>query len=105
MRKHYNPTPSEIVQLYQFYTHCRQLMETIATFIAELRTLAEQCDFGMSLNWMLRDPLVYGVNNDVIQQKLLAESKQMFTTALEIAQSMELGNNKPEGNATANHEW
>ena len=59
-------------------------MKTVATFVAELSTLAEHCEFGTSLDQMLRDWLVCGANSDANQQKLLAESKRTFATALEI---------------------
>ena len=61
---------------------------------------------------MLRDRLVCGINNDKIQQRLLAEAKLTCAKALEIAQGLktaaqnmkELGTSKAKeepGNSTA----
>ena len=58
LQKHHNPPPSEIVQHYQFHTRVRKPEESIATFVAELRALAEHCGFGPTLSTMLRDRLV-----------------------------------------------
>ena len=60
----------------------------MAKFVSELRSLAELCNFGASLDDMLRDRLICGINNSKIQQKLLAE-KLTLTTAIEMAQGME----------------
>ena len=73
MKKHYNPRPSAIVQRYKFHTRIRQAGESIADYLAALRTLSEYCDFGAVLDDMLRDRLVCGVEDCSIQKKLLAE--------------------------------
>jgi len=46
------------------------------SYIAELRKLSNDCDYGESLNEMLRDHLVCGVKNKRIQRRLLAEPAQ-----------------------------
>jgi len=58
-------------------------------YVAELRTLAEYCNFGETLEKMLHDCLVTGINNDGIQKKLQAESKLMYKQTLEIVQGCE----------------
>ena len=47
------------------------------------------CDFGDSLNDMLRDRLICGINDARIQRRLLAETKVDFKRTMEIAQAME----------------
>ena len=89
MRQHHSPIPSEIVQRFKFNSCFRQPGESISTFVAELRSLAEFCNFGSTLNEMLRDRLVCGVNDDSIQRRLLAEEKLTFQKALELAQAQE----------------
>ena len=53
LQKHYNPKQSVIVQHYRFSTRNHLTGETIASYIAELRHLAEHCEFGTTLNAML----------------------------------------------------
>ena len=89
MTEHHNPTPSEIVQRYKFHSRFRQPGESVATFVAELRSLAEFCNFGQTLDDMLRDRLVCGINEAVIQRRLLAEPRLTLQKALELAQGME----------------
>ena len=46
-------------------------------FLSELPALAEFCNFGPSLDDMLRDRLVCGVEDPPIQRRLLAEYSQL----------------------------
>ena len=57
--------------------------------LAALRELSEYCDYGESLNEMLRDRLVCGVNHEGIQKRLLAEKKLTYSKAFEISQAVE----------------
>ena len=63
MKKHHKPKPSEIVQLHKFFSQFGEQGESISTFMSELRSLAELCNFGTSLDIMLHDGVVCGVND------------------------------------------
>ena len=84
----YDPKPSSIVQRFRFNTRQRASNESIATYVAALRHLAEHCNFS-DLNEMLRDKLVCGVNHDTIQTRLLAEKELTFQKALDLSQAVE----------------
>ena len=87
--KHFKPAPSEIVECFRFNSRVRKPGESIAAFIAELRALAEFCNFGDTLEAMLRDRIVCGINGDSIQRRLLSESKLDYAKAMETALNME----------------
>ena len=89
MKKHHNPKPSEIVQQHKFFSQFRQQGETISTFMSELRALAEFYNFGTSLDIMLHDQLVCGVNDSHIQRRLLSEPVLTLETAMKIALALE----------------
>ena len=61
--------------------------ESISDFVAVLRHLAEY--FGGSLEHLLHDRLVSGVNNEKIQRHILSEGELTFKKAFEIALSLE----------------
>ena len=61
----------------------------MATYVSELCAIAQWCNFGESLENMLRDRLVVGIDNEAIQCRLLSESTLTFKKALELAQSLE----------------
>ena len=86
---HFDPKPSSIVQRFKFYNRSREKGESIATYVAALRGLAEHCEYGDSLKVMLRDRLVCGINHEGIQRRLLSEKNLTYDNALEIALAME----------------
>ena len=89
VKQHYVPKPSEIIQRHKFYTCNRQPSESIADYVARLRALTEYCEFGGTLDSMLRDRLVCGVNNEQLQRRLLAEPRLTFERALELSRMFE----------------
>lgn len=93
VQNHLNPKPSVIVQRFKFHTHSRKSGVTVAEFVAELRQLSEHCEFRAVLEDMLRDRLVCGINDDVIQRRLLGEATLTFKKALDIALAMETAAN------------
>lgn len=65
---HFTPQPSEIVESFRFHGRPQREREPVGVFVAELRKLAENCNFRSALNRMLRDRLVRGIRNKRIQQ-------------------------------------
>ena len=91
LKDHYNPKPSEVMQRFRFNTRSRKAGESVATYVAELRRLAGFCNFGRSLEDMIRDRLVCGINDETIQRTLLAEPDLTYTKSLSIAKGVEAG--------------
>ena len=89
LQDHFMPKPSAIVQRFKFNTRSQQPGETIAMFLAELRRLSEHCEFGITLDEMLRDRLVCGVRDIRIQRRLLAEPKLTLKRALDLSLAIE----------------
>ena len=90
VKDHLTLQPSSIVQRFKFNSRSQQDAETVAQFVAELKKLSEYCEFGDSLDNMLRDLLVCGLRNVKVQRWLLAEGKLTFAKAFELAQVAEL---------------
>ena len=73
-REHLNPKPSIAVLRAKFHSRRRHSGESIATFVSELKRLAEHCEFG-DFDSMLRDKLVCDTGDKRIQEKLMAEAE------------------------------
>ena len=73
LTKDFCPLPSETVQRFKFNSRTRKLGESVANYLAELRALSQYCNFGGTLESMLRDRLVCDINDAQIQKWLLAE--------------------------------
>ena len=86
LTEHYSPTPSEVMQRFRFNSRSRRTEESVAAYMADLRRLAEHCNYGDTLDKMLRDRLVWGINDAGIQRKLLQENDPLtLARALTIA--------------------
>ena len=100
MTQYFQPAPSEIVQRFLLHTRVRQPHESLATYIAQLKQLAETCKFRNTarMNEMLRDHLVCGIANEKWQQ-LLAEDGFTFEKAQKLLRAMETAEKGIAGDA------
>ena len=92
VKDHHQPPPSVTVQRYEFNKRIRRDGESFAAdFVAHLRQLSEHCQFGDSLNDMMRDRLICGCNSDRLRHQLLAKSPPplKFEEVLALAQAFE----------------
>ena len=89
MRTHFHPTPSETVQRYLFYSRTRRAGESVSMYVAELKKLAEFCNFGDTLEPMLRDRIVCGIGNERWQRRLLGEEDLTYKSAMKIVLALE----------------
>lgn len=90
LSQHFNPKPSKIVERLHFNNRTRKQGESIAIYISELRKLSEHCCFGTTLDEMIRDRLVCGINDETMQRRLLAEEDTLtLAEAIRITQAME----------------
>lgn len=89
LSSHFSPRPSEIVERFRFNSRNRKPEESVQEYLTELRRLSEHCEFGNTLDNMLRDRIVCGINNVTIQRKLLAEVNLTLKRAVTIALAQE----------------
>ena len=89
IQEHFMPKPSIIMECFKFNTRVRQPGESVATYAAQLRQLTQYCEFGDTLEQMLRDRLVCRIADIRMQRALLAEPQLTFTKALQMIQTME----------------
>ncbi|UYV79053.1 hypothetical protein LAZ67_17000926 [Cordylochernes scorpioides] len=80
---HFCPKPNVIVQRYHFNKH-NQGNESIASYVAELRRLSENCEF-IDLDDRLRDRLVCGLRKVSLVKRLLSETVLTLEKAINIA--------------------
>ena len=97
VQDHYNPAPSVIAMRFKFNSCVHLSGESISAYVARLQDLAQYCVYGATLDDMLRDRLVCGIQDEWLQRRLLAERDIAFQKAFEIAQLYE----SAEANAKA----
>lgn len=89
LTNHYKPKTIVIYERFKFYSRNQKQGETIADFVAGIKSLAHTCNFGEQLSDMLRDRFVMGLLNESTQHTLLAESDLTFERSVEIATARE----------------
>ena len=90
------------MERFKFHTRFHKPRESVIVFISELRSLAKSCNFGDTLETMLRDRIICGISDSIIQCYFLSKKELPFKTALELAQGMEsAANNVRESNISA----
>ena len=85
VQNHYQPRSSVIMRRFRFNTCIRHQGEGITAFMARLRDLASHCDYWEATAELIRDRIVCGIRNDVLQRSLLAVTKLTFEKACELA--------------------
>ena len=90
MTNHENPKRNPIAERFVFNMWNRKLGESISQYMAELRRLSQYCEYGDSLECILQDRLVCGVNHDRTQQRLLSEGATLtLQKAMDVSLSLE----------------
>ena len=67
---YYAPKPLAIAERFKFLGRRQQANETVLEFMAQLRKMAEYCDFGATLGESLRDSFVRGLRSETAQKKV-----------------------------------
>ena len=83
---HYEPKQSVIVQRYKFNTRVRLSGESVAAYIAALKSIGEHCSFDK----LVRDQLVCGVGDSHMQRAMLQEKDLTYQKALKLCMATEL---------------
>ena len=89
LEKQFSPKPVKLAERFRFYNRRQHSEETVAEYLAELRKLAINCEFGNFLEDALCDRLVCGLKDEATQRRLLIEVDLSLKKAFEIIQGIE----------------
>ena len=89
MKEHYKKDTIEIAEHFKFFKRVQQEQETLTNYLAELRKLAKNCNFGGYLDTALRDQLVCRLKDRKIQRELLCIPNLTLAMASERARAAE----------------
>ena len=87
LKAHFDPKPIVIAEGFHFHRRVQAVGESISEYVAELKRLANNCQFGQYLDEALRDRLVCGMRSQSTQKRLLAEADLTFSKAQETTSS------------------
>ena len=105
-----SPQRNTTIERYKFNSRA-QRNESIQSYVAALKTLAQTCEFGELKEEMVRDRLVCGLRSDTLRKRLLKERKLTLNRATEICviheqteSHMTMLNAPPPGQSDASNE-
>ena len=103
LKKHFEPKKVVIAECFNFHRRNQAPDESIAEYIAELRKLTTNCDFGDYHEEALRDRFICGLRSETTQNQLLTEAELTFQCAVKIGQAIEAAEKKSEQFKKADH--
>ena len=86
---HYHPKPTLAVHCFRFSSETCQVGESVASYLTEQKRLSEHRSFGDTLNNMLRDRIVCGIQDQSTQLRLLVEPDLTLQKAFKVDQAIE----------------
>ena len=84
-----NPRKNTVFERHQFWSRDQQEGETIDQWLTDLRTRASVCEFGDQKDLLIRDKIVFGIQDDRVKERLLRETNLTLTSATAICRAAE----------------
>lgn len=88
------PRKSTVLNRYKFFVRSQQEGETFDHFQIELKRLAQICEFGDQTNSLIRDRIIIGVKDNVLQERLLREGDLTLKKTIDLCQAYEASKNE-----------
>lgn len=88
--EHFKPKTNEIINTFHFNKRIQEEGENFDAFYTDLRKIAQNCNFDVFKDRMLRDKIIYGIRDVQIQQKLLMKKNLTLQEAVETCRTSEL---------------
>ena len=83
------PKTNQSVESHKFNTRVQGPAESFDNFLADLRKLSANCDFGSLRDRLVRDRIVSGIREKRVQDRLLRETDLTFNKAVDICRAAE----------------
>ncbi|XP_028415850.1 uncharacterized protein K02A2.6-like [Dendronephthya gigantea] len=85
-----NPQGNVIMERHRFHVRNQRDGESIQSYVADLRILADTCEYGTMKDEFIRDKIVCGIQSDRVRKQLLKERALTLDKAVQICQLNEL---------------
>ncbi len=87
---HCSPKKNETFERYVFRTRLQQQGETFDSFLMDLKLKARTCNFRLLQDSMIRDQIVFGINDKKVRERLLRETELTLNDAVRICHASEI---------------
>ncbi|UYV77926.1 K02A2.6-like [Cordylochernes scorpioides] len=84
------PKKNVIFERFKFFSATQKDGESIDSFITELKGLSTSCEFESQKDSLIRDRIVYGIQDKALQERLLREPNLTLLKAIEMCKTCEI---------------
>lgn len=88
--EHCSPKKNETYERYVFRTRIQSQGENFDSFLTDLKLKAKTCNFGVLAESMIRDQIVFGIDDKKVRERLLRETELTFEGAVKICHASEI---------------
>ena len=88
--EHCSPKKNETLERYVFRSRMQQPGESFDAFLTDLKLKAKTCNFGVLQDSLIRDQLVFGIEDKKVRERLLRETDLTLAAAVRICHASEL---------------
>ena len=88
--EHCSPKKNETFERYVFRSRIQQPGESFDAFLTDLKLKAKTCNFGVLQDSLIRDQLVFGIDDKKVRERLLRETELTLAGAVKICHASEL---------------
>lgn len=87
---HCSPKKNETYERYVFRSRLQQPSESFDSFLTDLKIKAQSCNFNTLKDSMIRDQIVFGIEDKKVRERLLREVELTLEGAIKICHASEL---------------
>ena len=87
-----NPRKNTIYERYVFFSRNQENGESIAHYVTVLKTMSNTCEFGDLKEPLIRDRVVFGIQDNSVRERLVRDPDLTLQTAIEKVRSAESTN-------------
>ena len=86
-----NPRKNTVIERYTFWETKQKEGESIDHFVTELKTKAKNCEFEAQKDLMIRDRIIFGIQDERLKERLLRETENpTLEKAIEMCRAAEI---------------
>ena len=96
-----SPQKNVVFERHQFWSHAMSAGISVDRFITELRQKSKDCEFGRNEDDMIRDKLVFSINDIRLKERLLRDNALTLRRAMDTCRSAELAKSQIQAMQTS----
>ncbi|CAI5681987.1 unnamed protein product [Oreochromis niloticus] len=89
-KEYCSPQKNVVFERHKFWSYSMSAGVTVDRYVTELRQKSKSCEFGVNEDDMIRDKLVFSINDTRLKERLLRDNDLTLRKTIEICRSAEV---------------